>query len=147
MIHSSFSMDSLQQALPSESSLQPEEIKKIVYDYFLNETHLRPQYYMKEIVYKIVHREPYIDELHLAKRLYDWLRRYHSILDTYIIELVLCMGYDPEDIDPDEILSSFELDTGIKLEPISYWSQLASKMVWQLHQDTLSLSNPLDVDT
>jgi len=147
MIHSSFSMDSLQQALPSDSSLRPEEIRRIVYDYFLNETHTRPQYYMKEIIREIARREPYPDELHFARKLYDWLKRYHTILDTYIIELVLCMGYDPEDINPEEILSSFELDTGIVLEPKSYWTQLAFKMVHQLHQDSLSLSEPFEMDT
>ena len=140
-------MDTLQQALPSESSLRPDEIRRIVYDYFLNETHTRPQYYMKEIIREIARREPYPDELHFAKKLYDWLKRYHTILDTYIIELVLCMGYDPEDIDPEDILSSFKLDTGIVLEPKTYWTQLAFKMVHQLHQDSLSLSEPLEMDT
>ena len=140
-------MDSLQQALPSQSSLLPEEIRRIVYDYFLNETHTRPQYYMKEIIREIARREPYPDELHFARKLYDWLKRYHTILDTYIVELVLCMGYDPEDINPEEILSSFELDTGIVLEPKSYWTQLAFKMVHQLHQDSLSLSEPFEMDT
>lgn len=140
-------MDTLQQALPSESSLRPDEIRRIVYDYFLNETHTRPQYYMKEIIREIARREPYPDELHFARKLYDWLKRYHTILDTYIIELVLCMGYDPEDINSEEILSSFELDTGIVLEPKSYWTQLAFKMVHQLHQDSLSLSEPFEMDT
>ena len=67
-------MDSLQQALPSDSSLRPEEIRRIVYDYFLNETHTRPQYYMKEIIREIARREPYPDELHFARKLYDWLK-------------------------------------------------------------------------
>ncbi len=130
-----FSMHQMQQHLPKTESLHTDEIRQIVYDYFLYEAHTLPQYYMKEIVYEIAHREVYPNELHFAKKVYDWLRRYYSMLDSYLIELVMCMGHDPQDLDPKEILTSFELDTHIKLDLSDYWTQLVSRMIRQLEKD------------
>ncbi len=128
-------MKEMQNHLPKTDSLHPEEIRQIVYDYFLHEPHTRPQYYMKEIIYEIVHRDVYADELHFAKRMYDYLQRHYSILDSYLIELVMCMGYNPEDLDANDIFCSFELDTHIKLESKEYWIQLILRMIRQLEQD------------
>ena len=130
-----FSMQQMQEHLPKTTCLHPEEVRQIVYDYFLHEPYTKPQYYMKEIVYEIAHREVYPDELHLAKRLYDFLRRHYSILDSYLIELVLCMGHDPQELEARDILVSFELDTHLKLESKDYWMQVIQRMIRQLEQD------------
>jgi hypothetical protein len=128
----SITLKELEQVLPRLSQLEYNEIKHIVMDYFLNETHLTPEHYMREIVQEITNRDPTSQELYIASNIDTTIRRYYSLLDSYLIELVLSVGFDVEDLESNDLIETFELDTSIKLEPKSFWVTLVVKMIRQL---------------
>ncbi len=121
--------------LPDVKRANHSQLCQIVMDYLLHEAETPPKHYMNEIMQQLNRRDSYPEEVYIANQVYTSFKRIYNIIDNYIIELVLKMGYDCQDLVPHDIKISFELDTQHSLEPSSFWIAIIQRIIHQLEQD------------
>jgi len=108
--------------------LNPSEIQRIVYHYFLYESDQIPQEYMPVIVYEILRRKPTTREIYYAQQFYRWIERSYIHLENYILDLTLIDGQS-EHLCAEEILFSFEQQYRLKLDPRELWIPIVQRLL------------------
>jgi len=131
---SPFHCDSLHQSLPDYTEVIPSELQRIVLHYFFNEQWNHPDNYLTEIIREITRRDPSPYERHYVCHFDNWLRKYYTVLDTYIIELIIVNGYDPSEMEPSEIIRDFEKEYHICLEPEDAWKRIVKQILQDFDQ-------------
>lgn len=103
------------------SVLVPNELKRIVFYYFLENSNITPESYMNQIINEIANRSPLKEEICNATNYYKWLKKYYLLLENYIIDLINNLKYLPNE---EYIFESFQQQYNVILSPEDIWKNI-----------------------
>jgi hypothetical protein len=107
--------------MTDNSVLVPNELKRIVFYYFLENSNITPDNYMNQIINEIANRSPLKEEIYNANNYYKWLKKYHLLLENYMIELIYNLKYIPNE---EYIFQTFQQKYNVILSPEEIWKQI-----------------------